>query len=88
MDTRVIKTTYDHGDMEIDVEVHLSLEWGNVYRYGDDYDGNRGEDRQDLDNISVEEVIVLNAADLPLSLVEEIEAYFQDLGGEYWRDYL
>ena len=87
--SKVIYETYqdDTDDHYIEVPVEIHISWDTQpYNYGGDWDGNRGEIRHEIKDVVIDEIIIPTEGDLTETLCDEIRAYYENLGGEYWKE--
>jgi len=90
MNSKVIHETYyaEDGDTcyaEIPVEITITWDLSAPYDYGSDYDGRRGEIRQDIENVTIQDITIPTEGDLSEFLCDEIRDYYENLGGEYFK---
>lgn len=70
---------------KVKVEIHLSYTLSNPYLYGADSDGRRGEERQDIEDVVIDEIVIPTEGDLPEALTDEIRAYYENWDQENWE---
>ena len=61
----------------IPLSLELDVNWGRSYSYGEDADGNRGEERQDIDDVKLVYINYLLHG-VPESLQDHIKEWFKE----------